>query len=147
MQRLGTTSPDAQGPPGGSPPDGEAYAALVETHTSVVILLGDRAFKVKKPVRLPFIDLSTPELRRRVCEEEIRLNRRFAPDVYLDLADLHLPSVAGPGEPVVVMRRMPASRRLSTLLGQGRGTDEGPRRQVEAAVDAVARQVAVAHAA
>jgi aminoglycoside phosphotransferase family enzyme/predicted kinase len=124
----------------------------------VVLLLGDRAFKVKKPVRLPFVDLSTRERRWHNCVDEVRLNRRFAPDVYLGLAELRgvdivtaaadADAVVGPGaagatgsEPLVVMRRMPAARRLSALLLQG------DHERASAAVDAVARQVATAHAA
>lgn len=67
---------------------------------------------------LGFLDFSTRELRERACHEEVRLNRRFAPDVYLGVADVN-----GPGGDVcdhlVVMRRMPADRRLSTLVGEG----------------------------
>ena len=58
--------------------DGE----LRETHISWVVLAGDRAFKIKKPLLLPFLDYSTLERRRALCHEEVRLNRRLAPDVY-----------------------------------------------------------------
>src|SRR5262245_471216 len=53
------------------------------THISVVFLAGAHAYKVKKPVRLGFLDFSTLEKRRHFCEEEVRLNRRLAPRVYL----------------------------------------------------------------
>ena len=56
---------------------------LRETHISWVFLDVDDVWKVKKPVSLGFLDFSTPEKRRRACEEEVRLNRRLAPDVYL----------------------------------------------------------------
>jgi aminoglycoside phosphotransferase family enzyme/shikimate kinase len=59
-----------------------------ETHISIVFLAGERAYKVKKPVRMPFVDYSTLEQRRRFCAEEVRLNRRFAPDVYLGVASI-----------------------------------------------------------
>ncbi len=128
----------------GAPPPGEPCAGLVETHTSIVLLLGDRAFKVKKPVRLPFVDLSTRERRLANCRDEVTLNRRFSPDVYLGLLEVRAPASEGPsaepGEPVVVMRRMPAERRLSTLLLAGRHD------VVAGAVDDVARRVAAAHA-
>lgn len=56
---------------------------LVETHISWVFLAGDYAYKLKKPVRLPFLDFSTLRARRACCEEELRLNRRTAPGLYL----------------------------------------------------------------
>lgn len=56
---------------------------LVTTHISWVLLAGDYAYKIKRPVRYPFIDLSSLERRRFLCEEELRLNRRFAPEFYL----------------------------------------------------------------
>ena len=55
-----------------------------ETHISWVFLAGDRAYKLKKPLVLPFLDYGTPERRREMCREEVRLNRRLAPDLYLD---------------------------------------------------------------
>jgi aminoglycoside phosphotransferase family enzyme len=57
----------------------------VDTHISTVLLAGDYAYKLRKPVSLGFLDFSTPELRRRDCEEELRLNRRSAADLYLDV--------------------------------------------------------------
>ncbi|HYO17859.1 MAG TPA: hypothetical protein VES02_04225, partial [Dermatophilaceae bacterium] len=91
-------------------------AAIRETHTSVVLLVGDRAYKVKKPVRFPFLDLSTRAARMDNCVRELKLNRRLSPDVYLGVDELR--PVAGDtgdeGEPVLVMRRLPEDRRLST---------------------------------
>jgi len=58
---------------------------LVETHISWVLLTGSFAYKIKKPIDLGFVDFSTLELRRRYCHEEIRLNRRLAPDIYLEV--------------------------------------------------------------
>ncbi|MBS0204645.1 MAG: AAA family ATPase [Planctomycetes bacterium] len=60
-----------------------------QTHISAVFLAGDHVFKVKKPVRLPFLDFSTLELRKFYCEEEVRLNRRLAPDVYRGVVPIH----------------------------------------------------------
>ena len=54
-----------------------------ETHISWVILTGDYAYKIKKPVRFDFLDFSTLERRKFFCGEELRLNRRYAPDVIL----------------------------------------------------------------
>jgi aminoglycoside phosphotransferase family enzyme/predicted kinase len=55
---------------------------MVSTHISIVLLIGTRALKLKRPVELPYIDLSTPERRLAMCERELRLNRRTAPDLY-----------------------------------------------------------------
>ncbi len=93
-------------------------ARVVETHTAVVFFLADRAYKIKKPVDLGFLDFTTPEARRAACERELELNRRFAPDVYLGLAQVDLPGRTPP-EPLVVMRRMPDSRRLAHLVSVG----------------------------
>jgi aminoglycoside phosphotransferase family enzyme/predicted kinase len=93
-------------------------AALVETHLSVVVFVGDRAYKLKKPVQFSFIDLRTRVARERICHREVELNRRLAPDVYEGVAD-----VLGPDGEVcdhlVVMRRMPTGARLSTLVADG----------------------------
>lgn len=58
---------------------------LVQTHISWILLAGDFAYKVKKPLKLPFLDFSTLELRRIFCLEELRLNRRYAADIYLSV--------------------------------------------------------------
>lgn len=60
----------------------------VETHLSWIILTGDYAYKIKKPVRFEFVDATTLESRRRLCEAELALNRRLAPDLYLDVVAL-----------------------------------------------------------
>src|SRR3989338_3049158 len=56
---------------------------LAETHISWVLLTGDYAYKLKKPVNLGFLDFSTLALRQQACADEVRLNRRLAPDYYL----------------------------------------------------------------
>ncbi|HEY8544133.1 MAG TPA: AAA family ATPase, partial [Acidimicrobiales bacterium] len=98
-------------------------AAVAETHSAVVIFLGDRAYKVKKPVDLGFLDFRDRAAREAACHREVELNRRLSPDVYLGVAD-----VTGPDGKVcdhlVVMRRMPAERRLSTLVAQGADVDD-----------------------
>lgn len=89
-----------------------------ETHIGVVFLVGDRVYKMKKPVSLGFLDFSTPERRLAACRREVELNRRLAPDVYLGVATVS--GVDGSvDEPLVVMRRMPDERRLSTLVRSG----------------------------
>lgn len=92
--------------------------AIHETHISILVLVGDLAFKIKKPVTLDFIDLSRREERERICHREVELNRRLAPDVYLGVADAR-DSHGTPYEHLVVMRRMPDDRRLSTLVRDG----------------------------
>ena len=84
-----------------------------ETHMSWVFLAGDKVFKLKKPVRFAYLDFSTLARREAMCRAELRLNRRLAPDVYLDVKPLVLSAqglaIGGPGEIVdwlVVMRRL-----------------------------------------
>jgi len=104
--------------------DRPASIRTLETHISWVFLTTRFAYKLKKPVRFEFLDFSTPELRHRACLEEVRLNRRLAPDVYLDVLPITSGSgdalaLAGAGEPVdwvVKMRRLPASQALDKLL-------------------------------
>lgn len=85
----------------------------IDTHAAIVFLGGEFAWKLKRAVWFPFLDFSTPEKRRAACEAEVRLNRRTAPEIYLDcrpiarMADGAL-ELGGAGEPVdwvVVMRR------------------------------------------
>jgi hypothetical protein len=97
---------------------GEAYAAAAETHSAVVFFAGERAYKVKKPVDLGFLDFTEPGARAAACRRETELNRRFAPDVYLGVAAVHGPD-GRVCDHLVVMRRMPAARRLSTLVRAG----------------------------
>ena len=66
---------------GGVFPHETGTPELIETHISWVILAGPFAYKIKKPVDLGFLDFSTLELRRHFCDEELRLNRRFAPAI------------------------------------------------------------------
>lgn len=92
-----------------------------ETHISTVFFTADRAYKLLKPVKTSFLDHSTTADRLLATEDEIRLNRRLAPEVYLGSAD-----IIEQGEVVdrlIVMRRLDASRRLSKLLAGG-GVDE-----------------------
>src|SRR5690554_1121968 len=62
---------------------------LLETHISWVLLTGDFAYKIKKPVNLGFLDFSTLAKRKFYCEEELRLNSRFSADLYLAVVGLH----------------------------------------------------------
>lgn len=85
---------------------------VIETHISWVLLAGEYAFKVKKPVTLPFLDYGTREKRRFYCAEELRVNRRFAPSLYLEVVELA-------GEPAVKMRRFAAEARLDQVCRRG----------------------------
>ena len=69
-------------------PAGEPFAAVAETHSAVVFFAGDRAYKLKKPVALGFLDFTSRRARAVACRRETELNRRFAPDVYLGVAGL-----------------------------------------------------------
>jgi aminoglycoside phosphotransferase family enzyme/predicted kinase len=98
----------------------------LDTHISTVLLAGDYAYKLKKPVALGFADFSTPALRRHCCEEELRLNRRTAPQLYLGLASMHgppeAPSIDGEGpvlDHAVRMRRFDNALRLDRLARRG----------------------------
>jgi aminoglycoside phosphotransferase family enzyme/predicted kinase len=84
----------------------------------VVLLVGDRAYKLKKPVDLGFLDFSTLEQRVAACHREVELNRRLSPDVYEGVGEIR--DAAGEVvEPVVLMRRMPDERRLARLVAAG----------------------------
>ena len=116
---------------------GTSYAQLRETHIGVVLLLGDRAYKFKKPVDIGFLDFTDRDRRAACCRREVELNRRLAADVYLGTGRLTDPDGMR-SEPVVVMRRMPDDRRLSTLIAMGA--------DVEGTVVRLARMLAAFHA-
>jgi len=104
----------------------KAPVRLIETHISWVLLAAREAYKFKKPVRLPFLDFTALEDRRRFCEEELRLNRRLAPELYLDVVAVHEgpagPSLNGPGTVVdfaVRMRRFADGALWSECLAAG----------------------------
>ncbi len=123
---METDQPDQQA--------GSLHPEVAETHISVVFLVGHRAYKLKKPVKFDFLDQSTREAREQACHREVELNRRLAPDVYEGVA-----SVVGPDGEVddhlVVMKRLPADRRLARLVAERvRGLDG----QLEAIAETVA---------
>ena len=124
------------------------WAELAETHSAIVVFAGDRAYKLKKPVKFDFLDFSTRERREEAAHREVALNRRLAPDVYLGVADV-LDVDGTPCDHLVVMRRMPADRRLSALAAAGTATDDDLRdlaRLVARFHAAAARTVATAAA-
>jgi aminoglycoside phosphotransferase family enzyme/predicted kinase len=121
---------------------------LVQTHISFVLLAGDYAYKIKKPLDLGFLDYSTLERRRRMCEEEVRLNRRLCAGVYLGVASIvpanggfHLSDVRDDDQAIeyaVKMRRLAQDRMMPELLDRGRIG--------ESHVRALARLLAAFHA-
>src|SRR6476646_1887733 len=109
--------------------DRPASIELRETPISWVFLAGETAYKVKKPVRLAFLDYSTRALRQACCDAELRLNRRFAPDLYRAVVAL-VPDdtdglvLAPEGDPeaveyAVVMDRYDESTTLAARLAHG----------------------------
>jgi len=107
-------------------PGGVRQVELIQTHISWVFLAGDFAYKIKKPIKLHFLDFSTLEQRHSFCDDELRLNRRFAPDIYLDVVGLFNtpqdPQFEGPGAPIeyaVRMRRFDESGRLDRVCARG----------------------------
>jgi len=98
---------------------------LRETHISWVILCGDYAYKLKKPVDFGFLDFSSLAQRKHYCEEELRLNRRFSPDVYLAVVSITQgpdgPVVGGEGEIIdyaVKMRRFDEAQLLDNIAAR-----------------------------
>jgi len=97
---------------------------VIETHISWVLLTGPYAYKIKKPVNFGFLDFSSLEKRKHYCEEELRLNRRLAPQLYLDVVAIHgsedKPNLHNTGpviEYTVKMKQFPQSAQLDRLLG------------------------------
>jgi uncharacterized protein len=118
---------------------------LVQTHISFVFIAGDYVYKVKKPVNFGFLDFTTLEKRKFYCEEELRLNKRLAPSIYLDVVPIgedgqgHL-SAGGTQTIVdyaVRMKKLPLNKMLKILLAEGRADEK--------VMDAVARKIAQFH--
>jgi len=105
----------------------EGLVVSRETHMSWVFLAGDKVYKLKKPVRFPYLDFTTLARREAACRAELRLNRRLAADVYLDVVPLCATalglSIGGHGSIVdwlVVMRRLDEAKMLDHALVGGR---------------------------
>lgn len=100
---------------------------LIETHISWVFLAGAFAYKIKKPIDLGFLDFSTLEKRKRACEEELRLNQRTAPDLYLAVLPVYGSAESpvwseGSGDPIeyaVQMVRFDENRQMDRMLAEG----------------------------
>lgn len=99
---------------------------LIETHISWVLLTGPTAYKIKKAVDLGFLDFTTLEARYFYCNEELRLNKRLAPELYLDVISItgspDAPQINGSGpviEYAVKMKQFPQEARLDRVLERG----------------------------
>lgn len=141
--------------PAAYPHDGGAAACAIrriDTHISHVFLTGDRAYKLRRPVRLSFLDFSDPRERLADCLREVQLNRRLAEDVYLGIAPISVsagrarvgevretpspdPDVV---EHCVVMRRLEAGRDLRSMIARGQAS--------AAHIDRIAARLARFHA-
>jgi aminoglycoside phosphotransferase family enzyme/predicted kinase len=126
-------------------------SVLVQTHISTLLLAGEFAYKLRKPLTLDFLDFSTPELRRADCEAELRLNRRTAPQLYLDVLPVLGPLAqarfgraeeVGGGEIIdwaLRMQRFDNAGLLDRMANAGTLTPQH--------IDALAQRVAAFHAA
>ncbi len=103
-------------------------AELMVTHISWVLLGKEFVYKIKRPAKFSFLDFTTLERRKLFCEEEVRLNKRLSPDVYLDVVPVTLVkngtvALGGGGRTIdyaVKMRKLPNERRMDVLLEQGK---------------------------
>ncbi len=124
-------------------PDNPAHVDVVETHISWVFLTERFAYKLKKPVRFDFLDFSTVELRKHACQQELKLNQRFSPSVYLAVVPItERPDgslrLGGKGRAidfVVKMRRLDAKRTLDAVIRRGGLTQD----QVDRLAERLAR--------
>ena len=116
-------------------PDPVERVELVETHISYLFLTGRHVYKVKKPVDFGFLDFTSLDQRRYYCEQEVAVNRRIAPQVYLGVVEIREQgeryAVDGPGvtvEYAVKMLQLPRDLALSVLLPQNRVSEQDIRR-------------------
>lgn len=118
---------------------------FIQTHISYIFIAGDFVYKIKKPLKFDFLDFTSLEKRKHFCEEELKLNRRLAPETYLDVVAIsrnssgHITLNKGTDiiEYAVHMKKLPADRMLKTLLSQGIGDEK--------IMDSLARKIALFH--
>jgi len=117
---------------------------IIETHISWVILTGTYAYKMKKPVDFGFLNFTDLAARKHYCEEELRLNQRMAPDLYLQVlpvtGSVEKPEIDGSGEPIeylLKMREFPQTQLMAEVQARGELTDSH--------IDALAAQIASFH--
>ena len=126
-------------------PHKPATVELVQTHISYVFIAGDIVYKIKKPVNFGFLDFTSLEKRKFYCDEELRLNKRLAPRIYLDVVAISQDSLGnillGSGEKVidyaVRMKKLPLDKMLKTLLANGQADEK--------VINAVANKIAAFH--
>lgn len=126
-------------------PEPTGSVELIQTHVSYIFLTDGFAYKVKKPVDFGFLNFSTLDRRRFYCDEEVRLNRRLCPAIYLGVVEVRETAPGGAAffgdgriiDYAVKMKRLPAERMLDRLLAEGR-IGEGE-------IRAIARTVADFH--
>lgn len=117
-------------------PHGPDTVDLIQTHISFIFIAGDLVYKVKKPVDFGFLDFTTLEKREYYCRQEVLLNRRFAPDVYLGISEITengegVVSLDGEGSAIeyaVKMKRIPEEKMLHRLMEAGRITADDVKR-------------------
>lgn len=116
-------------------PDHVSDVELVETYISYLFLTGSYVYKVKKPVDYGFLDFTTLAKRRHYCHQEVELNRRLSPEVYLGVVEIREQdgqyAIEGPGQTVeyaVKMLQLPRQRAMNTLLQEGRVSEGDIRR-------------------
>ena len=125
---------------------------VIETHISFVLLTGPFAYKLRKPIVLPFLDFRTLESRRVDCEKELELNRRWAPELYLQVIAVRgraqCPRLDGGGEVIeyaVQMRQFPQSARLDHIAA-AKGLDDAVSDALACCVSQLHQQSPVARA-
>lgn len=125
-------------------PESAERVEIIQTHLSVVCLVGEFAYKLKKAIRLPFVDFTSLENRKKYCEEELRLNRRLCPGVYLSVEELREDTWGGitlrGGEGAIIdfavkMRRLPPDRMMDVLLA----ADSVKKEEIEELAQVIAR--------
>jgi aminoglycoside phosphotransferase family enzyme len=96
---------------------------LIQTHISWVFLTGDSVYKIKKPVDFGFLDFTTLEKRKKFCRKELKINRMFSPEIYLDVLPVnkfdHVIKINGPGETIdyaIKMKQLPQENLMNELL-------------------------------
>ena len=105
--------------------------SVIQTHISYVVLTGKYAYKFKKPVNFGFLDFTTLDKRKHFCEEELRLNKRLCPEIYLDVVPItqsnnHI-EIAGDGKVIdyaVKMKEFPQKSIMTRLLKKGEVDEE-----------------------
>ncbi|KAF0221183.1 MAG: hypothetical protein FD174_681 [Geobacteraceae bacterium] len=116
-------------------PEATASVHLIQTHVSFIFITDNFVYKIKKPVDFGFLNFSTLDRRRFYCNEEVRLNRRLCPDIYLGVVEVRESpagaTLTGDGKVIdyaVKMKRLPAERMLDRLLAEDKVTDNDIRR-------------------